>query len=143
MAYEKVAALNDPIRPRVEQALENYLTRPLYVLFTLLNRLESMQLSVEDESLMQALMISAFDAGNTLWPHPSSNLRPKQLGQSGHIRENNLWMALNEAVEEWCDQGDPVPLVDFPQMPPDRRWGCAVPPSVQGTKAKTRPPFFT
>ena len=51
MAYEKVAALNDPIRPRVEQALENYLTRPLYVLFTLLNRLESMQLSVEDETL--------------------------------------------------------------------------------------------
>jgi hypothetical protein len=141
MAYEKVAALNDPIRPRVEQALENYLTRPLYVLFTLLNRLESMQLSVEDESLMQALMISAFDAGNTLWPHPSSNLRPKQLGQSGHIRENNLWMALTESVEEWCDQGDPVPLVDFPQMPPIGGGVVLFPHRFKELKTKLNPHF--
>jgi hypothetical protein len=118
MAYEKIAALNDPIRPRVEQALENYLTRPLYVLFTLLNRLESLQLNVEDESLVHGLLISAFDAGNTLWSQPSLNLRPKQLGQAGHIRENNLWLAINEAVEEWSEQGNGVPIVDFPQMPP-------------------------
>jgi hypothetical protein len=118
MALEKIAALNDPIRPRVEQALENYLVRPLYVLFTILNRLESLQLNVEDESLIHALLISAFDAGNTLWPHSSLNMRPKQLGQSGRIHENNLWMALNEAVDEWCDQDDPVPVVALPQMPP-------------------------
>jgi hypothetical protein len=118
MAYEKVVAINDPIRPRVEQALESYLTRPLYVIFTLLNRLESMQLSVEDEALIRGLFISVFDAGNTLWPHPTSNLRPKQLGQSGHIRENNIWLALNEAVAEWSDQASPVTIVDYPQIPP-------------------------
>ena len=118
MAYEKVAAINDPIRPRVEQALESYLIRPLYVIFTLLNRLEGLQLTVEDETLIQGLIISVFDAGNTLWPHPASNLRPKQLGQSGHIRENNLWLALNEAVAEWSDQILPVAVVDYPQIPP-------------------------
>ncbi len=120
MACEKVAAANDPIRPRVEQALESYLTRPLYVIFTLLNRLESLNLSVEDETLIQGLLISVFDAGNTLWPYPPSNLRPKQLGQSGHIRENNLWLALNEVVAEWSSQVSPVALVDYPQIPPAR-----------------------
>jgi hypothetical protein len=118
MACERVAAINDPIRPRVEQALESYLIRPLYVIFTLLNRLEGLQLNIEDEALIQGLFISAFDAGNTLWPYPTSNLRPKQLGQSGHIRENNLWLALNEAVEDWSSQTSPVPIVNFPQLPP-------------------------
>jgi hypothetical protein len=141
MAYEKVAALNDSIRPRVEQALENYLTRPLYVLFTLLNRLESLQLTVEDEGLMQALLISTFDNGNTLWPHPSSNLRPKQLGQSGHIRENNLWMALADAVEEWCDQGNPVPLVEFPQLPPSEGGVVLFPHRFKDLKPKLNPHF--
>jgi hypothetical protein len=139
MAYEKVAALNDPIRPRVEQALENYLTRPLYVLFTILNRLESLQLNVEDESMMQALMISAFDAGNTLWPHPSSNLRPKQLGQSGRIRENNLWIALIEAAEEWCNQEDAVTLVDFPQMPPHKGGVVLFPGRFKELKTRLNP----
>ncbi|MGA9397498.1 MAG: hypothetical protein WBV22_04480 [Anaerolineaceae bacterium] len=117
-AIERIAGMNDPIRPRVEQALESYLVRPLYVLFTILNRLESLQLDAEDEMLIQGLLISAFDAGNTLWPHPPSNLRPKQLGQSTQIRENNLWVALNDAVSEWSDDQTPIPVFDFPHAPP-------------------------
>lgn len=117
-ALERIAAVNDPIRPRVEQALESYQARPLYVLITILNRLESLQLDVDDESILQALLISAFDAGNTLWPHPSSNLRPKQLVLPPNIRENNLWLVLNEAISEWCGDDASVPVVDFPQIPP-------------------------
>lgn len=117
-AFERIAGVNDPIRTRVEQALDSYLVRPLYVLFTILNRLESLQLEVEDELLIQGLLISAFDAGNTLWPHPASNLRPKQLGQSSQIRENNLWLALNDAVLEWSNAQASVPVVEYPQIPP-------------------------
>jgi hypothetical protein len=117
-AIERIAAGNDPIRPRVEQALESYLVRPLYILFTILNRLESLQLEDEDKTLIQALLISAFDAGNTLWPHPSSNLRPKQLIHPPHIKENNLWLVINDAISEWCEGGVSVPIVEYPQVPP-------------------------
>jgi hypothetical protein len=117
-AIERISGINDPIRPRVEQALECYQVRPLYVIFTLLNRLESLQLEAEDEFLIHGLLISAFDAGNTLWPHPSSNLRPKQLGQASQIRENNLWMILNDAVSDWSSDEVSIPVVKYPQTPP-------------------------
>ncbi len=142
-AIERIAGMNDPIRPRVEQALESYLVRPLYVLFTLLNRLETLQIEAEDELLIQGLLISAFDAGNTLWPHPPSNLRPKQLGQSAQIRENNLWMALNDAVSEWSSAQTPVPIVEYPHTPPATGGIYHFPGQVQGTFATNKGKGFT
>ena len=43
-ALEKIAVSGDPIREDVGQALESYLPRPLYILFTLINKLEGLSL---------------------------------------------------------------------------------------------------
>ena len=104
-ALQRVILNEDEQRADVEEALESYLTRPLYVLFTLINKMEGLGLPPERLRLLQALLISVFDAGNTLWPGPggrsNQRQRPKQLTVPPQFRENNLWMALEAAPEEW------------------------------------------
>lgn len=120
-ALQRVVMSEDEYREDVEQALSTYLPRPLYVLFTLINKLEGLGLPPERLRLMHALLISAFDAGNTLWPHPVSRARPRQLNVPPQFRENNLWDALESAVGEWTSGGVRQPAVAvtrWPNLPP-------------------------
>jgi hypothetical protein len=117
-ALERVVPLGDPIRPHVEQALNCYQLRPLYALFTILNRLEGLGLTPDRQKLAYALLLSACDEANTLWPHPTSRHRPRQLVVPPGFLENNLWLALENAVEEWQAAGPPVPLTLWPDLPP-------------------------
>lgn len=118
-ALERVAALNDPHRADVEEALNGYLPRPLYILFNLMNKLEGADLPPERRRWMTALILSALDEGNTLWSHPNPRPRPRQLTIPPTFRENNLWTALESAVDEWSSEdGNPVPLAIFPNAIP-------------------------
>ena len=119
-ALQRVILDQDERREDVEAALENYLARPLYVLFTLLNKIEGLGLPPQRARLLQALMISVFDAGSTLWPWPNVRSRPKQLTIPPQFRENNLWMALEDAVLDWAaaDGAARVPVTRWPEQPP-------------------------
>jgi len=118
-AIQRVIMNEDENREDVEQALSSFLPRPLYILFTLINKLEGLQITPERVRLLQALLISAFDAGNTLWPWPGGRSRPRQLVIPTQFKENNLWDALEEAVAEWSARaGTPaVPVTHWPQLP--------------------------
>jgi len=117
-ALQRVIMDEDDHRAGVEEALENYLPRPLYVLFTLINRIEGLGLPPERVRLLHALLISALDAGNTLWPWPGGRARPRQLSVPPQFREANLWLTLEEAVAEWTQHGEsPVPVTHWPQLP--------------------------
>ncbi len=100
-ALMRVVMSEEEYREDVEEALSTYLPRPLYVLFTLLNKVEGLSISPERQRLLQALLISAFDAGNTLWPSPAGRSRPRMLTIPPQFKENNLWMALEAAASEW------------------------------------------
>jgi hypothetical protein len=115
---ERVAPLEDPDREYAEEALNYYLPRSIYALATLINRLEGLDLPAERRRLLTALLLNACDQANTLWPHPTERPRPKQLTVPGQFREHNVWLALEEAVNVWADQGQALPLVLWPQMPP-------------------------
>ena len=106
-ALQRVILNEDEHRADVEEALENYLPRPLYVLFTLANKIEGMGLPPERLRLLQALLISVFDQGSTLWPWPGGRARPKQLTIPPQFRENNLWLALEDAAREWAQPARP------------------------------------
>ena len=125
-ALYRVVMNEDEYREDVEQALASYLPRPLYVLFTLINKLEGLGLPPERLRLLHALLLSAFDAGNTVWPWPGGRARPRQLTIPPQFRENNLWLALEEAVSEWSSQSalGPVPLVRWPDLPPEQGGIC-------------------
>ena len=76
-AFERVAKLDDEDRIYAEEAIEHYLPRPLYFLTTVINRLESLDLTPERRRALSALILAACDAGNTLWGHPSERPRPR------------------------------------------------------------------
>ncbi len=109
-ALERVAPLNDPDRVHVEEALETYPNRALHILSTLINKLEGLDLSDQNEDLLAALLLTAFDRANTLWAHPIERERPKQLTIPPKYRENNIWFALEAAVDQWRSSRSPVPV---------------------------------
>ena len=119
-ALQRVIMNESEYREDVEQALENYLPRPLSILFTLINRLEGLTMPPEKSRWMQALLISAFDAGNALWPWPAGRARPRQLTVPPQFREHNLWDALEDAVSAWrAPPGErPVAITRWPELPP-------------------------
>lgn len=97
-ALERVAPLGDPDRDHAVEALSVYLPRAVYALFTLINKLNALSLPSEKRSRLEGLVTYACDRANTLWPHPTQRERPRQLTVPPKFRENNLWMALEQAV---------------------------------------------
>ncbi len=110
---ERVAPLDDPDREYAEEAIQHYLPRTLYALATLINRLEGLQISEKRRRALAALLLSACDRGNTLWPHPTERPRPKQLSTPPQFREENIWLALEKSIAVWAGTGEPVPCLHW------------------------------
>ncbi len=108
---ERVAPLDDPDREYAEEAIQHYLPRSIYALATLVNRLEGLQIPETRRRTLTALMLSACDRGNVLWPHPTERPRPKQLVLPAQFREGNIWLALEDAISAWAGTGGPVPCL--------------------------------
>ena len=118
-AFEKVVALNDEDRFYAEEAISHYLPRPLYALTTIINRLDSLNLSPERKRALTALILLACDAGNTLWAHPAERPRPKQLSTPNQFREQNVWMMLERGLSLWSETGSTVVCEAWPTKIPE------------------------
>jgi hypothetical protein len=114
-ALERIAPINDPDRPNVEEALSVYPPRAVYALFTLINKLDGLTLSPLRRRCLQALLLSTCDQGNTLWAYPTSRERPRHLGIPPRYRENNIWQALEASISIWTTEDSLIPLVTWPQ----------------------------
>jgi hypothetical protein len=110
-ALSRVADRADEHFPAVEEALTTYLPRPLYALQTLINKVEGPGFTPAQRRLLHALLLSASDAASTLWPTGGGRTRPRQLSVPAQFRENNIWLALEDAAAHWSKQGSAVPLV--------------------------------
>jgi len=120
-ALERVAPLNDPDRVYAKEAIESYLPRTVYALFTLVNKLDT--IPVQQRKLASALILSAFDQCNTLWAYPTARERPRVLSVPSRFREQNVWYALEEAIDTWPNQEalsshTGFPLHKWPELPP-------------------------
>jgi hypothetical protein len=118
-ALERVTALEDGDRVYAEEAIAHYLPRPLYFLTTVINRIDSLNLSPERRRALNALILVACDAGNTLWDHPSERPRPKQLNIPSQFREHNLWIQLERGLRQWVGTGAGVLLRTWPGELPE------------------------
>ncbi len=128
-ALERVASPNDPDRSHAEEALETYLPRAVYALFTLLNKLDRMGPSpgkTSSHTLLSALLLAVADRANSLWPYPTARARPKQLVTPSRFRENNIWLALEEAVDLWAapHETEYLPTTIWPELPPESGGIC-------------------
>ncbi len=122
--FERVVSLKDEDRMYAEEAIEHYLPRPLYVLGTILNRLDSLNLSATRKRALTALLLLACDAGNTLWAHPAERPRPKQLSTPSQFREDNLWTMLERGVGLFAQAGSPVVIEAWPKKIPETGGIC-------------------
>ena len=123
-AFERVAALKDEDRVYAEEAIEHYLPRPLYFLTTVINRIDSLNLTPERRRALNALILVACDAGNTLWDHPTQRRRPKQLNIPNQFREHNLWIQLERGLGQWTETSSGVIMEPWPSQPPESGGIC-------------------
>ena len=123
-AFERVVQLEDEDRVFAEEAIEYYLPRPLYVLTTIINRLDSLNLTPERRRALNALLLLACDAGNTLWSYPAERRRPKQLNVPGQFREHNLWMQLERGLSLWTETASSVVCETWPERIPESGGIC-------------------
>lgn len=122
-ALERIAPQHDPDRVHAEEALEAYLPRAVYALFTLINKLDGLALPPARRKHLAALLLTACDQANSLWPYPTARERPRQIVTPPKFRENNTWLALEAAVAQWAappgEEGrPPLPLTIWPALPP-------------------------
>ena len=112
-ALNRIASINDPLRENVEQTLNVYPSRPLIILQSIINRLNSLDQAPRRKELLTALILSVADQANTLWGHPTPRERPKQLITSSAFRECNIWKALEAAVKTWQVIREPIPFFNW------------------------------
>jgi hypothetical protein len=123
-ALERVASPDDPDRSHAEQALQCYLPRAVYSLITLVNKLDNLSLPSDRRRALLALLLFACDEGSSLWAHPADRPRPKQLTLPARFLEKNVWLALERGVEAWSGEDQPVPLTEWPNLPPESGGLC-------------------
>jgi hypothetical protein len=123
-AFERVTALKDEDRVYVEEAIQHYLPRPLYFLTTVINRLDTLNLTPERKRALAGLVLVACDAGNTLWAHPSERPRPKQLHIPAQFREDNLWLQLEKGPQLWMRTASEVTCEAWPGKIPESGGIC-------------------
>ena len=116
-ALEKIPELTRAARANLEELLKVYAPRPLYVIFTLINKIEGMSLSPARRELLDALLLSVLDAGHSLWPAGEGNERPRVLNIPSEYVEYNLWQALERCIETWCMRETPISVTRWPNLP--------------------------
>lgn len=118
-------------RESVQEALKTYLPRPLYVLTTLLNKAEGLDLTPQRRKILEALLVSVCDDANTLWPWTLGRTRPRQLTVLTQFREKNLWLALEDAASAWSSSVGQVQLVHYPNTPTEPSGICLYPGRIK------------
>jgi hypothetical protein len=119
-ALNRITNREDPLRPQVESALTAYPVRPLIVLQTIINKLDSLDQSPRRRDLLIALILSAADQGNTLWAYPSPRERPRQIVIPAVFQEKNLWKALETAIDTWQVIPEPITVVGYDGAKPEQ-----------------------
>ncbi len=112
-ALTRIADPSDPLREQVTNAVNCHPGRSLVVLQTIFNKIASLEQTDRRRDLLTALVLTAADQGNTLYNYPSPRERPRQIVIPPIFEENNLWKALEQAVEVWESNQTPIPVSGF------------------------------
>jgi hypothetical protein len=127
-AFERVNLGMESVQESIEEALNTYLSRPLYFLNTLINRIEGLPVTNPHRKLLSAMALVICDEANSLWTYPAARQRPRQLAIPPQFRENNLWLALEKSIQNWTFQQRPVALTCWPELPEGGEGGICLYP---------------
>ncbi len=118
LALEQVAPAGDPDRQHAEAALSVYPGRAIYALVTITNKIDQLALDGSLLRALHALLLSAFDGANALWSYPEGRERPRQLTASQRYREQNVWRALEQAIDTWAMEQPDLEVTKWPSDSP-------------------------
>jgi len=126
-AIERIISTTNQDRVHAEEAINTYLPRALHILITLINKYEGLSKTNTDEPQepsplqrhLAAMILHALDKSNALWPYPTTRDRPRKLTVPPRFRENNIWLALEEAISLLASSEKPVPITYWPDNPPE------------------------
>jgi len=141
-ALERVGIPGAGENPVVCDVLDCYTDRSFYALFNLINRIEALPVAESKRALLQALLLSVCDAGNSLWTYPASRTRPRLIIPPGEFIEVNLWKAFQESVADWVIQPNQIELTIFPELPKGEAGICLFPgrlPALREIPAQASP----
>ncbi len=117
-ALTRIAPPDDPIRRHADNALQLYTPRAVYALFTLINKMSGLSLTRQEKNHIRALLLHAFYRTNNLWPYPGREKALLDRKSPSTYRENNVWHALEEAVQVWHQEKETVQVTRWPDLPP-------------------------
>ncbi len=115
-ALSRVDIGEEEVRQGAKEAIDAYLPRQLYFLFTLMNKIQGLEIEAARKKYLWALFLILCDEGNMLWSHPASRTRPKQISIPSEFREANLWYSLEQLAAEWNYLQDPGSSPKFPSI---------------------------
>ncbi len=130
LALEQVAPAGDTDRQHAEAALSVYPGRAIYALVTIINKIDQLALDGSLLKALHAVLLSAFDGANALWSYPEGRERPRQLSASQRYREQNVWRALEKAVETWAMEPTDLQVTTWPSDSSLRAGSVAIYPGT-------------
>ena len=116
-ALERLPGGTQAARVNAQEITAFYSSRPLYALFTLINKLEGMRMEGQERMLLDALLLSALDAGHSLRPASDPDARPRALNTPSEYVEKNLWLAMEKAIDPWSRRTKELNLTRWPDLP--------------------------
>lgn len=129
-ALTRVTSPADPIRVQVETALTSYLPRTVYALFTVLNKLTGFDLPPEKLADLEILLLQAFYRCSQPLGLAAPGSRERTSSQDT-FREENVWLAMEDALTVWAGEGRTVPVTVWPESPPANGGICIFPGRVK------------
>ena len=115
-ALTRVISPSDPIRFQVENALASYPPRSVYALFTALNKVTGFSLPSREQANLEILLLHAFSlCSQTLTLTERDGDEPEAEGKT--YREENVWFAMEAALEAWTGDAKAVPVTNWPENP--------------------------
>jgi len=126
----------------VMDVVDSYLPRSLAVISSLINKLDSFNVSQVKRDIIDALLINVFDFGNMLRGISSSRSRPKQITIPAEFYEYNLWKILEEGISKLRVVEKPISFTFYPELPPDSGGICFLPARINSIKEINKLPSF-
>lgn len=116
-AIERIAPMGDALRDEATTLVDAHLPRALYVIFLLINKLDSLELTAREKLIAHGLLLDVLDAANPLQQVEHVIHRPKLLLVPGKFYEHHLWKKLEAAINRWPMGDKKTSITIYPEMP--------------------------
>jgi hypothetical protein len=123
-AFQKVAFGGTYEHASLNEALDCYLPRALYVCMLLTNILDRLSIEKKQSKIVRAVLLSIFNEAHSLKHWPIRNYRFLQLTVPQKFFEKNLFLAIQNVSQQWLHFNNPIEISYWPNLPPPRGGIC-------------------